>query len=263
MNQMGRPDLGLLETSRGQGGGNSCLVRRRRCTRSRRPYSVLSYLLVAIAAIVFGFNRATILNDYHHYTADPTQLVSRGVLLVVIPSLIIATATFGWSRFEHREAVMEFLKLNPRHTEPTAWGPLLPETTAVLRPCHFRGREACARLLRVRKLGILPKDGRDLWLEQVYTPNNTRDYWFGAEVPGSCGVWINTAEAVHVQFYADLSDGEKTEQTVAAPFGVEVERTPGSAKTASAPEASAASSSTTIVEAEVDEQRRLNDRSTD
>lgn len=120
-------------------------------------YSVLSYLLIAIAAIVGGFNRTKILNDYHHYTADPAQLVWRGVVLVVIPSLIIATATFGWSRFKHREAVMEFFKLNPASHRTNSVGPLLPETTALLRARHLRGREACARLLRVRQLRVLLK----------------------------------------------------------------------------------------------------------
>lgn len=221
-------------------------------------YSVLSYLLIAIAAIVGGFNRTKILNDYHHYTADPAQLVWRGVVLVVIPSLIIATATFGWSRFKHREAVMEFFKLNPRHTEPTAWDHFFRKR----RRCFVRATFADGR----RVLGFygsdsfasFSKDGRDLWLEQVYTPNNTRDYWFGAEVLGSCGVWINTAEAVHVEFYADLSDGAETKQATAAAPGVEeVERASGSAETASTTEATAASTPTAgTAEGEVDEQRR-------
>jgi hypothetical protein len=130
-------------------------------------YSVISYLLIAIAAIIFGFDRATILRDYHDYTAQPAQPVWRGVLLVMIPSLLIASATFGWSRFKHRDKVMQSLRLNPRHTEPTAWDHFFPKRRRCFVRVTFADGSRVLGFYGADSFASYSKDGRDLLLEKA------------------------------------------------------------------------------------------------
>ena len=55
------------------------------------------------------------------------------------------------------------------------------------------------------------KDGGDLFLEKLYTPNDPDNQWFGAEVPGLSGLWIKAADAVCIEFYTPM-DGGKAEE---------------------------------------------------
>lgn len=220
-------------------------------------YSVLSYLLVAILAIIFGFDRARILRDYHHYTSEPAQLVWRWVLLVVVPSFVIALATFGWSRFKYREQVMEFVRLNPRHTEPTAWDFYFRKA----RRCYVRvtltsgGR--VFGLYDRASFASYSKDGRDVFLERVFAPDPDDKSWFGPEIKGHGGVWINPANVVQIEIYNEQPNGEAAKPTTPGADSPE-ETQDGRASSSEAgeqtPRSAAAQSQPS--EEEVDDERR-------
>lgn len=193
-------------------------------------YSVWTYLLIAMGAIALDINEASFLHWYHDHTGDPAQLVWRGVLLVIVPSLIITLVTFWWSRSRFRDPLMERLGLNPRHRQPTAWDYYFRQARhAYVRATFGDGSRVLGYYGR-QSFSAYSKDGQDLFLEKEYLPNNTEDYWFGAEAPGTCGVWVKAQDAVCVEFYSPKRSVEqKREPETPAPASPEARGAPASA----------------------------------
>lgn len=177
-------------------------------------YSVWSYVLVAVAAIIFQVRRSDVVAWYHAYTPDPAQLVWRAALLIVIPAIVIEEATRFWHRSPARTSVLENLHVNARHSEPTAWDDFFRQRRrgAYLRITFGDG----SRVLGYyggRSFAAYAKDGRDLYLERVYLQDDVG--WFGTEAPGNSGVWVQTADAVSVEVYNPDDGGEKAKSTAA------------------------------------------------
>jgi hypothetical protein len=179
-------------------------------------YSVWTYLLLAVAALILGENRQTIERLYEQNKGTPAELVWRGALVVLIPSILIATVTRFWYGSSAQKWVLERLRINRNHLQPTGWD------------YFFRqGREAQVRVTfkdggRVygyyggKSFSAYAKDGRDLFLERLYGEDGD---WFGPLAGNNCGVWINTQDAVCIEFYSPkggATDAE-TANTPASP----------------------------------------------
>jgi len=163
-------------------------------------YSVWSYLLVAVAAMLSHTDRADILREYHRYTPDPAQLVWRGALLVLVTSTIVAFVTWLWSRWGARKSLLERVGFNPRHTEATAWDFFFRQGQAVYVKIRLTTGEQLAGYYGSESFAAYARDGRDLFLEQACDWDEEAG-WFGDPVEASCGVWINPGNAVAVEFY--------------------------------------------------------------
>ena len=60
-------------------------------------YSAWSYVLVAVTAVVFRVHKHDIVVLYNDYKNEPSELIWRGALAVLVPSLLIAEATRRWA----------------------------------------------------------------------------------------------------------------------------------------------------------------------
>jgi hypothetical protein len=163
-------------------------------------YSVWCYLLVAVVAIIVGFDRTDGESFYRRHKADPADLVWIAALLVLVPAMVVATATRAWDSSRGQRGLLRLLRINERHEQPTGWD------------YWFRkGRNCYVRILMKdggRVLGFYgaesfaayAKDGSDLYLERVYVPEGEHQ-WFGAQPSGNCGIWVRSDEVVSIEFY--------------------------------------------------------------
>jgi hypothetical protein len=205
-------------------------------------YSVVSYLLIAIAVIVLDVRRSDILHEYHRYTADPAQLVWRGVLLVLVPAVIVAGSTLLLSRWRRRGPLLERIGLNSRHNEPTAWDFFFRQARNAYVTIRLVDGHQVAGYYGSESFAAYAKDGRDLFLEQGCDWDAEAE-WFAEPVPESCGIWVNTTNAVLVEFYTPGSNGETTQQNPSAGAAADREegRPPGAQATGQAASSATAS----------------------
>ena len=175
-------------------------------------YSVWSYLLVAVIAIVFSIDKTNFLSWYHRHTGDPALLVLLGALLVMVTSVIIATATLLWSRCAWREPTMKALHLNPRHKQPTGWDHFFQQRRDAYVRATFADGSRVLGYYGDKSFAAYAKDGPDLFLERVYVPNNLDDEWFGEVAPDTCGIWVKAQDAVSIEFYAPVLNDEQRQE---------------------------------------------------
>ena len=172
-------------------------------------YSACSYLLVAVVALVFGVHRSDIVDLYREHKGDPALLIWIGASVVLIPSVLIAEATRRWDKSQHRLDILDKLDLNVRHTEPTAWDHFMRQRRNGYVRVTFADGARVLGYYGADSFAAYAKDGQDLYLEHVLLPNNADDQWFGEPVPGNCGVWVKAADAVFIEFYTPLNDGQE------------------------------------------------------
>jgi hypothetical protein len=162
-------------------------------------YSVWTYFLLALVALPVGVDTSSIRDLYDDHKADPAVLVLLGALMILVPSLVIATATRWWSGSRSQGRLLRCARINERHEEPTGWD------------YFFRQRRDAYVRVTLNNGGLVwgyyggnsfaayAKEGRDLFLERAYAPG--QDKWFGEELAGGCGVWVNTEDVVFIEFY--------------------------------------------------------------
>jgi hypothetical protein len=172
-------------------------------------YSVWSYLLLAVVALLLGVERGNVETFYDSHKANPAQLVWPAALLILVPSFLIANATRLWTGSRPQGRVQMWLRLNDRHEQPTAWdfffrqqrGAYVRVTTDSGGRIHgYYGPSSFA---------AYAKDGNDLYLERTYVMTEDGNEWFGAEVGGGCGVWVPGSHIVSVEFYNPDHASEK------------------------------------------------------
>ena len=197
-------------------------------------YSVWTYLLLAIVALIFGIDRPRIERLYQHNKDNPAELVWRGALAILLPSLAIATSTRAWHGSKLQRQLLRKLRINERHEEPTAWDYFFRQR----REAYVRVTlENGARVLGFygeRSFAAYAKDGRDLYLERTYVVDAEND-WFGDEVTGNRGVWLRTDDVVGLEFYDPHHDAEEGSKPAAEDRASEEGRPPatgGNGKTA-------------------------------
>jgi Family of unknown function (DUF6338) len=178
-------------------------------------YSVWSYLIISVVAIVFGVNKANFLPWYHAHTGNPALLVLLGVALVLVPSIVIVVVTRLWSGSGFRKRVLELLRVNIRHTEPTAWDFFFRQHRNAYVRVKFATGAQVVGYYGADSFAAYAKDGRDLYLEEAHEWDQEAD-WIGNAVPATAGVWINAAEAVAVEFYTGGEHGEEAKQDTPA-----------------------------------------------
>jgi Family of unknown function (DUF6338) len=219
-------------------------------------YSVWSYLLLAVAAIVFGVDRAYIEQLYEQNEGDPAELVWRGALVILIPSIVIATATRAWSGSKAQALALRFARINERHEEPTGWDYFFQQRGEAYVRVTFKDGGRVYGYYGPYSFAAYAKDGRDLYLERVYAED---DDWFGPESAGTCGVWVKTEDAVAVEFYSRADAG--TEETPAEASSRETPalETPGDSgpRAAQAPGSANASAAAASASASASAKERL------
>ena len=163
-------------------------------------YSLLSYLLLAVVAIPVGVHVSTVTSLYKQYKHEPAQLVWRGAIVLLAPSLVIATVTRIWDQWRRlRGAVVWVLHLNDRHTEPTGWDYFFRKRLGVHVRATLKSGEKVFGYYGGESFAAYSKDGRDLYLETQY---DEEDGWFGQPAANTRGIWVNTQEAVSIEFYS-------------------------------------------------------------
>jgi hypothetical protein len=178
-------------------------------------YSGLSYLLVAIVALLLSIAWSNVSHwqdiehFFHRHDDDPAELIGIGAGLVVVPSLLIGEVTRRWAGSPKRQKVLEhkWLKINVRHTQPTAWDAFFRQRRESMVRVTFADGRRVLGYYGQKSFAAYAKDGQDLLLEKLYLPNDPVNEWFGAEVPVAQGVWIRTADAVWVEFYTPKDGG--------------------------------------------------------
>jgi len=181
-------------------------------------YSGWSYVLAAVYAIVEGINRTHIVDLYHRYSNDPAELIWRAALAILIPSLIIVAATYLWSQTGLRAWVMSKLRMNVRHTEPSAWDFFFRQRRHAHVHIKFSDGRHVAGYYGPDSFAAYAKDGRDLFLQEGYEWDEEQN-WFGEKVQESCGLWINTSDAVVVTFYNPGQHGQAASEANTATVG--------------------------------------------
>ena len=167
-------------------------------------YSVWCYLLIAGAALVFGVDRSYVEALYDRYDADPAELAWRGALVILLPAVVVATATRLWAGTPAQSKVLGWLRINERHEQPTAWDHFFRQRRNVYVRVTTKDGSRVLGFYGAASFAAYAKDSRDLYLERVYVPDEQG--WFGPEPPGNRGVWLTTDDAVAIEFY-DPRDG--------------------------------------------------------
>jgi hypothetical protein len=186
-------------------------------------YSAWSYVLVAVAAIVLDVHRSDIVHLYHRYKGDPEELVWRAALVVLVPSVVIAEATRWWSKSRSRTTLLKLANVNERHSEPTAWDYFMRQGRGAYVRVTFADGSRVLGYYGARSFAAYAKDGRDLYLERTFVPDEQG--WFGPEADGNCGVWVRAAEAISVEFYTPQDAAQETQPkraTLALAFAIAV-----------------------------------------
>jgi Family of unknown function (DUF6338) len=171
-------------------------------------YSVWTYLLLAVAALAFQIHRGTVEDLYRDHEGNPAILALLGALLVLIPSLMIATSTRLWHRSRGQAWVLRRTKINERHTDPTAWDYFFEHCGGVYVRVTFRDGRRVLGFYGAGSFAAYAKDGRDLFLERIYSA--TEEGWFGAQIEGAGGVWLDTRDAISIEFYTPQPDASAT-----------------------------------------------------
>jgi Family of unknown function (DUF6338) len=161
-------------------------------------YSVWTYMLLALLAIVFGIDRAYVEYFYQRHEQNPAELVWRAALLILLPSVAIATATRGWSGSRGQALVLRLARINEHHEEPTGWDYFFRQRREAYVRVTFKDGARVYGFYGAESFAAYAKDGSDLFLERVYSD---ADDWFGPEAAGSCGVWVRTQDVVCIEFY--------------------------------------------------------------
>lgn len=164
-------------------------------------YSVWTYLLLAVAALILGEDSHSIEQLYEQNTGDPAELVWRGALAILLPSIIVATATRLWYGSKLQRWAHWAARINEHHLEPTAWDFFFRKRAGAYVRVTFKDGKQLLGFYGPDSFAAYAKDGRDLFLECVYATDD--DGWFGQKREGSTGVWVDAAEAVSVEFYTD------------------------------------------------------------
>jgi len=177
-------------------------------------YSAWSYVVWAIVAVVLQINRHDVVSFYHRHTADPAQLVWRGALIVLFPSVLIAESTRRWHGSDLREKVLtsRFFGrsgVNVRHRVPTAWDYFFRQGhDSMVRLTLSNGKRVLG-YYGPRSFAAYSKDGADLFLERLYA--ETEQQWFGRHITESEGVWVRGSDIVLTEFYPPVDGGAKAE----------------------------------------------------
>lgn len=171
-------------------------------------YSVWSYLLLAIVALIVDVGTKDVRELYEDYKSDPAELVWRGALLVLIPSLLIATTTRAWQGSKWQAKVLGWLHINERHEEPTGWDFFFRQRHNVYVRIRLSNGGSVHGFYGAESFAAYSKDGGDLYLERLFVPGD--ENWFGSEALHHRGVWVKGDEVVLVEFY-DPMDAEPKE----------------------------------------------------
>ena len=170
-------------------------------------YSVWCYLLLAVVSLVVEIDRAYIDHLYDRYKDDPAHLAWRAGLVVLVPPLIVATATRAWDATTPetkvigglRKQLAARLRLNARHQQPTGWDYFFRQRHNVYVRVTMPDGSRVLGFYGAESFAAYAKDGGDLYLERLYAPDENG--YFGPEAAGNHGVWIRAGEAVAVEFY--------------------------------------------------------------
>jgi hypothetical protein len=162
-------------------------------------YSVWTYLLLALVALVFGIDRDYVERLYEQNEGDPAELIWRGALLILIPAILIATVTRLWYGSKLQSWAIRLARLNEHHLEPTGWDFFFKQGRSAYVRATFKEGGRVYGFYGNQSFSAYAKDGPDLYLERQYADV---DDWFGPEAEGTCGVWIKTQDVVCVEFYS-------------------------------------------------------------
>lgn len=177
-------------------------------------YSLWSYLILAAVALLVGIDRASIERLYERHADDPAQLVWRGALVLLLPAVVIATATRLWRNSSLQRLLQRTLGINERHEVPTAWDHLFDRRVAAFVRVTFKDGARILGYYGPSSAVSYSKEGPDLFLEQTYVPDEHD--WFGEPVAASRGVWMSMSDVLSVEFFdageaAGPSAGVKTD----------------------------------------------------
>lgn len=172
-------------------------------------YSVCSYLLVALVALAAGVRRANGVHFYHEHTGNPGLIVLFAVGLLIATSLIILLATLLWNVTGLRTWPFDLLHLNARHIEPTAWDFFFRQRRHTYVRIKLASGDEVAGYYGANSFAAYARDGRDVFLERACEWDGE---WFGERKDETVGVWVNTGDAVMVEFYNPGTDAEATDQ---------------------------------------------------
>jgi hypothetical protein len=161
-------------------------------------YSVWTYLLLALVALLVGIDRAYVEDFYKQNEGNPAELVWRAALLILLPAIIIATATRAWYGSRLQAYARKIVRINEHHAEPTGWDFFFRQSRNAHVRITFKDGGRVYGYYGGESFSAYAKDGGDLFLECVYADV---DDWFGPVANHSCGVWVKTEDAVSVEFY--------------------------------------------------------------
>ncbi len=161
-------------------------------------YSVWTYLLLAVVALLLGVDRAYVEGFYEQNEGNPAELVWRAALLILIPAIIIATVTRAWYGSKVQACVLKVARINEHHSEPTGWDFFFRQSRDAYVRVTFRDGGRVYGYYGGKSFSAYAKDGGDLFLERVHADV---DDWFGPVANNSCGIWVKTEDAVSVEFY--------------------------------------------------------------
>jgi hypothetical protein len=173
-------------------------------------YSVWSYLLLAVLALLLNIDLADVKAWYHDLKNDPAEIVWRGALLILLPSLAIASATRFWQGSRPQAKFLRVARINERHEQPTAWDFFFRQRHDAYLRITLSDGGAVHGYYGANSFAAYSKHGADLYLERVYAkaPGN----WFGQEAVNHHGVWVKGEEIVAIEFYdpwdADTEEAE-------------------------------------------------------
>jgi hypothetical protein len=162
-------------------------------------YSVWTYLILALAALACGIDRHYVEHLYEQNEGNPAELVWRGALLILIPSIVIATTTRAWFGSKPQQWLFWIARINKLHEEPTGWDFFFRQGRRAYVRVTFKDGGRVYGFYGGASFAAYAKDGPDLFLERVYADV---DDWFGPEANNTCGVWIKTQDVVSVEFYS-------------------------------------------------------------
>lgn len=178
--------------------------------------SAWSYLLVAVVALILGIDKVEIVHFYRKHRGNPAILIACGTALVLGSSVVVEEISRLWSGSRARHRFLDIVRVNERHTEPTAWDWFFRQRRNCYVRVTFQDGKRVLGFYGADSFSAYSKDGRDLYLERAFVPNNHDDQWFGEEIAGNCGVWVRTAEAVSVEFYTlDYGSSEENQSRLA------------------------------------------------
>lgn len=165
-------------------------------------YSVVTYLMFALVALLLHIDRSYVETVYKSNEDDPAELVWRGALLILVPSVIVATATRAWDESKGQARWLKACGISSTHRKPTGWDFFFQQQRqAYVRVTFADGKQICG-YYGADSFAAYAKDGPDLYLERVH--NGVR----GARRANTCGAWIKVQDAAFVEFYSPDDDAD-------------------------------------------------------